>query len=327
MSPSRFLVFGSLAGFLVIAVWQLPGSRLREQRDQSVVVSVPDWQMPDTTTIPASDEGELIRYGRNLIANTSYYLGPHGTVAHLSNGMNCQNCHLEAGSRPFSNCLSAVASTYPAFRPRSGIVESIEFRVNDCMLRSMNGKKLDTASREMHAMVAYLKWMGKDVPKGVRPRSSGTIELTYLGRSCDPVSGRKVYMTHCLNCHGRNGEGLMKPTGEGYIYPPLWGESSYNTGAGLYRLGRFAGFIKSCMPFGTTTAECPLLTDEEVWDVAAYVNSQPRPEKKFSEDWPDVRRKAIDYPYGPYADNFSESQHKYGPFGPIRKMQDSLLKK
>ncbi|TRZ75539.1 MAG: cytochrome C, partial [Chitinophagaceae bacterium] len=27
--------------------------------------------------------------------------------------------------------------------------------------------------------------------------------------------------------------------------------------------------------------------------------------------------KPVDYPFGPYADTFSEQQHKFGPFEPI----------
>src|SRR5690349_6498167 len=101
-----------------------------------------DWQPPDTNSIPHTEDGDLIRYGRDLIANTAYYLGPKGSVAHVSNGMNCQNCHIDAGAKPYGNCFSAVASIYPTFRPRSGIVESIEFRVNDCLQRSLNGKTI-----------------------------------------------------------------------------------------------------------------------------------------------------------------------------------------
>jgi thiosulfate dehydrogenase len=62
-----------------------------------------------------------------------------------------------------------------------------------------------------------------------------------------------------------------------------------------------------------------VLTNEEAWDVAAFVNSQPRPSKTFKEDWPDISTKPFDHPFGPYADNFSANQHKYGPFGPIDK--------
>lgn len=97
-------------------------------------------------------------------------------------------------------------------------------------------------------------------------------------------------------------------------YPPLWGTSSYNTGAGLYRLSKFASFIKANMPFGATF-ENPLLTDEQAWDIAAYVNSRPRPHREFPKDWPDLSWKPKDYPFGPYADYYSEKEHKYGPFG------------
>ena len=132
------------------------------------------WQPPDDEEIPSDKEGDLIRYGKELIINTSSYLGPKGIIAHLTNGMNCQNCHIDAGKRFLANPYSSVASTYPKYRDRSGRIESIEWRVNECMERSLNGEKLDSLSMEMRAMVAYLKWIGKDVPKGagqlVRPR-------------------------------------------------------------------------------------------------------------------------------------------------------------
>lgn len=66
------------------------------------------------------------------------------------------------------------------------------------------------------------------------------------------------------------------------------------------------------MPFGAAQ-----LTDEEAWDVAAFVNSQPRPVKVFPDDWPVISTKPADHPFGPFGDTFSEQQHKYGPFGPI----------
>ncbi len=44
-----------------------------------------EWQAPDTSAIPATAEGDLIRYGRELIAHTSNYLGPEGIVAQISN--------------------------------------------------------------------------------------------------------------------------------------------------------------------------------------------------------------------------------------------------
>ena len=274
------------------------------------------WQAPDSTLIPFTPEGDLIRYGRDLIAHTAKYLGPQGKVKAISNGMNCQNCHLKAGTKPFGNNYAAVASLYPRFRARSGMVENFEKRINDCIERSLNGKGLDEKSVEMRAMIAYFKWLGKDVEKGVTPEGTGLTILIPLKRAADPVKGKGVYAKHCLVCHGPEGEGFKHPDSLEWRYPPLAGPLSYNVGAGLFRLSRFAGYVKSNMPHGTTY-ENPVLTDEEAWDVAAYVNSLPRPLKDLSQDWPDMATKPFDHPFGPYADTFSEVQHKYGPFQPI----------
>ncbi|TDB67355.1 c-type cytochrome [Arundinibacter roseus] len=260
---------------------------------------------------------QLVEYGRELIAHTSDYLGPKGSVLASSNGMNCQNCHLNAGTQPWGNNYLAVQANYPKFRARSGQVENQVKRVNDCFERSLNGKALDSTSREMQAILAYIAWVGTDVPAKTTPRGSGIYKLKNLDRPTDPVAGKQVYELKCQSCHQANGEGVMAANGKSYTYPPLWGEHSYNSGAGLYRISNFAGYVKYNMPFGITY-EHPQLTDEESWDVAAFVNSQPRPAKDLSADWPDIAAKPFDHPFGPYADPFSEKQHKFGPYGPIQ---------
>lgn len=283
------------------------------------------WRAPDSTSIPRGKDGSLIRYGRELIAHTSYYLGPNGKVLRISNGMNCQNCHLDAGTKPFGNNYSAVASTYPKFRPRSGTKETIERRVNDCLERSLNGQGLDEESREMKAIVAYIKWLGADVPKSESPEGSGLVELPFIDRPARPEKGKILYEKKCVVCHGINGQGIANSEGNGWTYPPLWGDESYNIGAGLYRLSRFAGYIKANMPLGATY-ESPQLTDEESWDIAAYINSLPRPSKDISKDWPDISKKPFDHPFGPFTDGLDEKQHKYGPFKPIVNKRKELVR-
>lgn len=273
-----------------------------------------EWVAPSLDQLPAGEEGDRIRYGHELITNTAKYLGPHGLIATLSNGMNCQNCHIAAGTQNFGNPFSGVANNYPRYRDRSGRIESTEFRINECMQRSMNGKPLDSTSEEMKAMVAYVKWVGKDVPKDLKPAGTGAGKLHPLDRPADPVKGRVVFMNYCQRCHGENGEGFPTPDGVAYNYPPLWGEHSFNVSAGMYRLSGLAGFIKNNMPFGVTW-KTPQLSDEQAWDVAAFVASQPRPQKFFAYDWKDISKKPVDYPFGPYADGLSEQQHKYGPWG------------
>lgn len=274
------------------------------------------WHAPDTISIPTGEAGEQIRYGKKLVSHTAQYLGPKGSVLQISNGTNCQNCHLAAGTKPFGNNYGSVASLYPRFRARSGGLESIEKRVNDCIERSLNGKSLDSLSREMRAMVAYIKWVGKDVPKGKKASGSGLFDIAYLDRAADTVKGKSLYTTKCVVCHGIKGEGLKRNNGIDYVYPPLWGENSFNVGAGLYRISNFTKYIYANMPLGATH-DSPLLTEEESWDIAAYVLSLPRPEKTFASDWPKIETKPIDHPFGPYADPYSEAQHKFGPFKPI----------
>jgi thiosulfate dehydrogenase len=284
------------------------------------------WIAPDTNSIPNNDEGAMIRYGRLLISNTAFYLGPKGKISHSTNGMNCQNCHLDAGTKPWGNNYGGVFSTYPKFRERRGAVETVVERVNDCLERSLNGNPLDSNSREMKSILAYMKWLGRNVPKGQKPKGCAIQQLGFLSRAADAEKGKIVYETKCMKCHLSNGQGQPNADYITYLYPPLWGEHSYNTGAGLYRLSRFAGYVKDNMPFGATHQNAQL-TDEEAWDVAAYVNSQPRPKKSFNEDWPNIALKPFDHPFGPYADSFPELQHKYGPFSPIQKAKENAAKK
>lgn len=301
---------------------QRSGTRHREgaPEQEAVWTGWNHYQIPDYT-----EEGRQIRYGYELIANTSYYLGPKGTVAALTNGMNCQNCHLKGGTVPYGNNFGKVFATYPLYRARNNGIQDIYARVNDCLQRSLNGKTLDTASKEMQAIYAYIKWLGEEVPRGKVPAGTGLMKLRYLDRAADPAKGRSVYQAQCATCHGADGSGQPDAGGTGYLYPPLWGAGSFNDGAGLFRLRSMAGFIKNNMPLGTTYRN-PRLTDEECWDVAAYIDSQPRPVFDRHGDWQLLAKKPLDAPYGPYVDSFSERQHKYGPYGPIEMARAALKK-
>ena len=241
------------------------------------------WQAPDSLSIPGDESGNQIRYGKELIAHTARYLGPKGSVLQISNGMNCQNCHLNAGTKAFGNNYGSVVSLYPKFRSRSGGLESIEKRVNDCLERSLNGTGLDSLSKEMRAIVSYIQWVGKDVPKGKKASGSGLYELAYLDRAADTLKGKVLFEGKCVACHGKNGEGIKRFNGTDYVYPPLWGNNSFNVGAGLFRISNFAKYIYANMPQGASY-NSPLLTQEEAWDIAAYVVSLPRPKKVFASD-------------------------------------------
>lgn len=276
------------------------------------------WEAFGLNRIEDSAYREKIEYGKELIAHTSKYLGPNGSVLQISNGLNCQNCHLAGGTKVFGNNYGSVASLYPKYRARSGTEVNIPERINGCFERSMNGIPLDEDSKEMQAMVAYMEYIGSNVPKGEKAIGSGLKDLAYLDRPADPQKGKLVYQDKCVSCHMENGQGVLSMDKTEYMYPPLWGEHSFNDGAGLSRITKMARYVKYNMPLGVEH-DTPQLSDEEAWDVAAYIDSRERPHLDKPNDWPNLAQKPIDHPFGPYADDFTEEQHKFGPFQEIIK--------
>jgi thiosulfate dehydrogenase len=321
-----------VAGMIVISTFFLNGT----QAVQTAVASKPSvpmlmleeikvskasavgmlWSAPDEKKIPAGKAGEMIRYGKELIVHTAKYFGPNGSIAKISNGMNCQNCHLDGGSRLFANNYASFISSYPKKSARSGRIEQPVKRISDCFERSLAGKVPPVDGKEVEAMLAYLQWMGSGVKKKQKVFGSATEKPGFLNRAADPKKGLLVYNSKCKSCHGADGKGQLLADQSGYVYPPLWGPHSYNDGAGMYRISNFAGFVKNNMPFGASY-ERPQLSDEEAWDVAAFVNSQPRRHWDSKNDYRNLSTKPIDAPFGPYPDGYSERQHKYGPFKPI----------
>jgi thiosulfate dehydrogenase len=276
---------------------------------------------PDTSTIPDNATGDMIRYGRDLLVNFPYYLGPKGSVGSFGgNGLGCQNCHLEAGTRPFGLNYFSAHARYPQYRAREGRILTLGDRINNCIERPLNGRSMPLDSKEMVAMLAYMQWLGKGVPVGERVHGDNLKAIALLDRPADPVKGRAVYDMHCMRCHGDDGQGVQKEDGIAYVYPPLWGPMSYQPGSSMHRLIKSAQFIKYNMPNDIARWDAPVLTDEEAMDVAAYVNDDrlhTRPQPDPTSEYPIHKEKPLDYFLPPYADPFSADQHKYGPFKPI----------
>lgn len=284
----------------------------------------PVWTVPEVGALPNDAQGQLIRRGRDLITATYAHIGPEVAAAqrYAGNNLACTNCHLSAGTRKFALPLFGLLGAFPQYNPRSGGDITIEQRIDGCMERSMNGRAMPADAPEMKAMVAYIAFLSTDVPKGQQLPGMGAGKMPELDRAADPVRGEPIYKRACLACHGTNGQGIRRSTASpilGYMVPPLWGPDSFNDGAGMNRLITAANFIHFNMPHGADYLN-PQLSAEESWDVAAFMVSQPRPRKSgVDRDFPDLSKKPIDTPYGPYADGFSAQQHKYGPFAPMRR--------
>jgi len=223
---------------------------------------------PPDSLIPAGPLGAAIRRGRALLAATRDSL-----PAHVGNKLRCVSCHLDDGRRA-SGTWIGVFARYPQYRPRSAAVETLEFRVNDCFRRSMNGTGLATDGPDMRDIVAYLWFLSRDV--AIAPPGPATRLAKWAAFTADTGDGGTVYGTVCAKCHGPDGGGTN-------VAPPVWGPASYNIGAGMTRVRTAAGFIRDNMPFDQPGT----LTDQQAFDVAAYVNAHPRPDFPDKlHDWP-----------------------------------------
>lgn len=282
------------------------------------------WDIPDIDLLPDDEEGRLVRYGRSVLEASARHIGPDApdpAQRFAGNNLACANCHLDAGRKKFGLPLVAAAADYPRYSTRTGEQASLADRIDGCMTRSMNGHPMPPDAKPMRALLAYLTVLSSGLPKGAKIEGSGAGAIPELDRPADPARGATIYAQTCVFCHRAGGEGLRRNAADasfGYGVPPLWGPDSFNDGAGMNRLITIANFVHDNMPNGISWT-MPALSPQDAWDVAAYVASRPRPRREgIDRDFPNLLDKPVDTAYGPYADGFSQAQHKYGPFGPIR---------
>lgn len=222
--------------------------------------------VPADATILTGPEGDAIRLGRQLMNDTRNQL-PHN----VGNGLTCSNCHIDGGTQANAGPFVGLTALFPMYNARDGQVISLQTRINDCFERSMNGSALAWDSKEMNAMLMYIRWLSTGVPVGsqVAGRGMGQVNASLKP---DRARGATIYAAKCAACHGAQGAGTPDGKG-GYTFPPVWGQQSYNTGAGMARTATAAAFIKSKMPLGQPDS----LSDQDAVDVADFVAHQPRP--------------------------------------------------
>ena len=224
------------------------------------------FQPPLEKNIPDNDFGKMVHQGRDIFMDTKTY-----AKAYVGNNLSCVNCHLDAGRLPNSAPLWAAYGMYPAYRSKTKNIDTIENRMQGCFQYSMNGVAPAVDSVEMKSLVVYMYWMSKDAPIGKDLPGRVYLDLKKPKREVTWEAGEKVYQNKCLICHGQDGNGQY--VSNTTVFPPLWGKNSFNWGAGMHRINTAAGFIKANMPLG----QGGVLTDQEAWDVAYYINSHERP--------------------------------------------------
>lgn len=219
-----------------------------------------EWVVPQLDAIPAGAHGDSIRKGALLFNDTDVY-APQYTRAHVS----CSSCHAERGVQPYAAPMVGLPAAFPAYNKRAGHIISLSDRIEECFVRSENGKPLPADAPEMQAIMDYIGWLSRPEPSHMPFKGRGLIALRAL--KPDVQHGGIVYAAQCAGCHGLHGEGRAP------LFPPLWGADSFNSGAGMNSIGKMAPFVQHNMPQN----RMGILSAQDAFDVSAYVHEQPRP--------------------------------------------------
>jgi thiosulfate dehydrogenase len=227
------------------------------------------------TQYPPGELGEMVKLGEDIIMHTD----SHPLTKDLVGAkMTCNSCHLEGGKGKAIGTFMGTATAFPAYSKREKTVQTLQDRINNCFMRSMNGKRPIIDTKASIAMAAYVTWLSEGLPmkmnpdKPVTPYYTGQwpdknlVPLVKAATHDNYLRGKKVYAERCASCHGAKGQGVGS-------FPPVWGDGSYNSGAGMSNPVQMAGWVKQNMPLGDAN-----LSNEETVDVSLYVDAQPRPE-------------------------------------------------
>lgn len=289
--------------FLALAVWigyTLP----RRDADQSQIENLqastsPTASSKQTATasfgppsgdIPDTDFGKMVQLGADIFRDTQ-----NNAKEFVGNSLQCANCHLDGGRLANSAPLWAAYVAYPAYRDKNAHVNTFQERLQGCFRFSMNGKAPPLGSKILVALESYAYYLAKGAPTGVDLPGRGYPKLAKVAKF-DSAHGQQVYEQKCALCHGAYGQGQSSPDGV-VVFPPLWGARSYNWGAGMTSINNAAGFIKANMPLSQGNT----LTDQEAWDVAAFINGHERPQDpRFTGTVADTRKKFHDSPMSLY---------------------------
>jgi thiosulfate dehydrogenase len=270
MNGSRRIIAAGLAAVaLVYGAAIVVGMRVRDLGWMSelptfpltaAMLKKPAWTPPSPASIPLGAKGESIRSGMAIFNETPLYAAANATAR-----LSCANCHAEGGIQPYASPMVGVGATFPQFNARAGHVISLKDRIQECFVRSENGKPIDYDGATMHALVDYIGWLSTPEPQRKPYVGRGLVKLADLRP--DPIHGRQIYAAQCAGCHGQNGEG--RP----HVFPPLWGPDSFNDGAGMHGVKKMAAFVKQNMPQN----RMGVLSAQEAYDVAEFIHEQPRP--------------------------------------------------
>ncbi len=207
------------------------------------------------------EQAALVHKGKLLFDETPKY-----AASYVGNQLACADCHLNSGRADYAAPMTDLAGLFPLFSKRAGHNISLQDRIEECFVRSEAGKPLPATSEEMRGLVAYIQSLSTAEHGKKAYPGRGLVKLPPLHG--DASRGHEIYVrAQCATCHGDNGAGVPP------VLPPLWGRGSYNDGAGMDDPAKLAAYVFHNMPQNHPET----LTAQEAFDVASYIDRQPRP--------------------------------------------------
>lgn len=216
----------------------------------------------DPQALPTGPVGEAIARGRAIVVDTVHQMPKNVRVR-----MNCAACHLGGGTIPRGGSFVGTYSQFPQWNKRSHRVIALQDRLAECFLYSMNGTPPAFQSKEMIALVAYISWLSRGTSVLAPPPASSRFIVPLPTSPPDVARGATLYAQKCTSCHRASGDGI------GSSVPPLWGNGSFNAGAGMAHIDRMTGFVMYNMPQNAPGS----LSLRDAYDVSAFVLSHKRP--------------------------------------------------
>ncbi|MGB6307292.1 MAG: c-type cytochrome, partial [Steroidobacteraceae bacterium] len=246
---------------------------------------------PQESALPDDEFGNMVRMGEEIFEDSQHY-----APAFVGNALRCSSCHLNAGRKADSAPLWAAYVAYPEYRAKNKKVNTFAERLQGCFEYSMNGKAPPLGGPVLVALESYAHWLATGAPIGPNLRGRGYPKLPKPALAADYERGKAVYREKCSLCHGEEGAGRRAADGSA-AFPALWGSESFNWGAGIAGIANAAAFIEANMPL----SQAQTLEPQEAWDVAAYMDSQERPQDpRFVESVEVTRARFHDSPDSMY---------------------------
>ena len=126
--------------------------------------------VPPPQTMPDGPLGEAVRQGLSIVNATKAALPDN-----VGNALNCASCHLNGGTVASAAPFVGLWGVFPEYFARSGRVETLADRINDCFVRSMNGRPIAVDGDPMRAILAYVAWLSAGVPTGSSVEGRGFV--------------------------------------------------------------------------------------------------------------------------------------------------------